>query len=111
MLPASSAKRLCSHGRSASAIPCRSHGQQTGVARSPLFFRAEERPDAGQRNHAAGTIGIDGEAVKDGRRRERDRRPAEPGGRTVPRSPATPRCHASALPHDAITRSHKTTPR
>ena len=81
MLPASRANRLCSHGRSASAIPCRSHGSSRALARSPLLFRAQKRPHAGQRDHAAGTVRIHGEAVKDRRRRERDRGPAKPGGR------------------------------
>ena len=59
--------------------------QQPDLARSPLLFRPQKRPHAGQRDHPAESIRIHGEAVKDRRRRERDRGPAKPGGRGTSR--------------------------
>ena len=85
MLPASSANRVWSQGSSASASPVQEPRPQPRVARSPLLFRAQERPNAGQRNRPADAVRIDGEAVKDRRGRERDRRPSKPCGGMLPR--------------------------
>ncbi len=43
-----------------------------------LLLRAQERPDAGQRDHAARTVRVHHEAVKDAARREGHGGPAEP---------------------------------
>ena len=81
---ASTAKRVCSQGSSASAAPCSRHGFT--AARVGRGFRvcAQQRPEPGQYEHATRTVRIDHEALENRRDWQRHRGPREPGSVGAP---------------------------